>query len=99
MTTLAHRAHVASAFKHNAQSLIEFTGGLHFPPCLAGVSGVPGASAFSPAPSIQPRDGEVLPVEDRQPGHFDLAQAFSFGDWPSSFPNTKPSEVTSLRGF
>jgi hypothetical protein len=28
------------------------------------------AGPFLPkAPSIQPRNGEVLPVEDRQPGH------------------------------
>lgn len=26
------------------------------------------AGLFVSAPSIQPRDGEVLPVEDRQPG-------------------------------
>lgn len=52
--------------------LSEFTRGvsLHTRASLAPVSGIPGAGAFSLTPSAQPRNGEVLPVGDRQPGFY-----------------------------
>jgi hypothetical protein len=56
--------------RQDSQESVAFARGCHPDRALLGrgVRAIPGASAFSSAPSTQPRDGEVLPVEDRQPG-------------------------------
>jgi hypothetical protein len=61
-----------SALTHdnNANQFLAMRGHLPWPRFLAEESGIPGASAFSHALSKQPRDGEVLPVKDRQPGFY-----------------------------